>query len=85
MKDWRAIAKKFLFPPTWIMILLVIISTIALVSVFVKGWEMLPIAYVTYVVAFYSLVVTCIACFLSFPGYYRKIKQKVYDNKLGKW
>lgn len=83
MKDWKAIAKKFMFPPMWLKIILVIISTVALIAVFVKGWETSPIAYVVYVLAFYTLTVVCIACSLSFPRYYKSIRERINNNKFG--
>ncbi len=83
MIDWKKVGKKLLFPPVWLMLLLAVISTAALVAVFVKGLDTSPIAYVVYVLAFYSLSVICIACILAFPGYYRNVKQKIYDNKFG--
>ena len=51
--------------------------------VFMKGWEAAPIAYVVYLLSFYTLTVTCIACSKTFPGYYKNIRQKVYHNKFG--
>lgn len=80
---WKKVGKKILFPPIWLMIVLAVISAVLLAAVFVKGWENSPIAYVVYVLAFYSLSVICAACVLVFPGYYRNIKQKIYDNKFG--
>lgn len=81
--DWKKVGKKLLFPPVWVMIILAVISTVALVAVFLKGWDAEPIAYVIYVVSFYSLTVICIECFLVFPNYYGNLKQKVYNNKFG--
>ncbi len=81
MRDWKEIGKKLLFPPVWVIILLTIISAVALVEIFVNGWEMSPIAYACYVVAFYTLTVICIACWKVFPGYYRTIKKKLHQNK----
>lgn len=83
MIDWKKIGKKLLFPPVWLMIILAVISTAALVVVFTKGWDELPIASVVYVLSFYTLSVICIACVLVFPGYYQSIKQKIYENKYG--
>lgn len=83
MIDWKKVGKKLIFPPVWLMVILAVISTVALIAVFLKGWEETPIAYAVYVVAFYTLSVICVACVLVFPGYYRNIKQKVYDNKFG--
>lgn len=83
MKDWKAIAKKILFPPMWLKIILVIISTVALVAVFIKGWDTSPIAYIVYVLAFYTLTVVSIACSLNFPRYYKSVRQKINNNKFG--
>lgn len=83
MKKWKAIGKRLLFPPVWVMIILAIVSAAALVTVFVKGWETSPVAYITYVLAFYSLVVICIASYLTFPRYFKSLKQKIYHTKFG--
>ncbi|MBQ9141960.1 MAG: hypothetical protein IJX63_09245 [Lachnospiraceae bacterium] len=83
MKDWKTVVRKLLFLPGWGIFLLVVISAVALVMVFMKGWEAAPIAYVVYVLSFYTLTVTCIACSKTFPGYYKNIRQKVYHNKFG--
>ncbi len=84
MKDKRSAWRRFLFLPLWQVIFLTVISTVALVTVFVKGWELTPIAYVIYVVSFYTLTVVCLACWKTVPGYYRSVKRKVYGNKFAK-
>lgn len=81
MKDWKTLCKKLLFPPVWMIIILTVISTIALVAVFVNGWEMLPVAYVTYVVSFYTLTVICIVCWKVLPVYYRALNGRLHENK----
>lgn len=81
MKNWKSICKKFLFLPLWLIFILTVISTMALVTVFVKGWETEPFAYAVYVASFYTLTVICIACFTTIPGYYKGIREKVYDNQ----
>lgn len=81
MKDWKSICKKILFLPLWLIIVLTVVSTVALVTVFAKGWDMNPIAYVVYVVSFYTLTVICIGCWKILPVYYKSVKGKVYDNK----
>lgn len=83
MKKWKTIAKKFLFPPARIMMITAIVSAAALAAVFMKGWETSLIAYIVYPIAFYAVMVICIACFLTFPGYYKNIKQKIYSNSWG--
>ena len=81
MKEWKSICSRLLFPPLWLVIVLTVFSTVTLVAVFMEGWEATPIAYVVYVVSFYTLTVICFACWKTIPGYYKSIKGKVYDNK----
>lgn len=73
-----------LFPPIWIISILTVFSTVALVWVFVKGQETSFIAYPIYVTAFYSLMILCTAFWKTFPGYYRSVKGKVYENEHAK-
>jgi len=52
MQDWKKVGKKLLFPPIWIIALLTVICTVLLVAIFIKGWEMSPFAYISYVPIF---------------------------------
>lgn len=81
MKDWKAVGKKLLFPPFWLILVLTVISTVALVAVFVNGWDTHPVAYAVYVVSFYTLTVICAIGWKILPGYYKSAKSKVYENK----
>ena len=81
--DWKKIGKKLLFPPIWLMVILVIISAAALAFVFVKGMEQSIPAYIVYVLAFYTLSVVTVFCVMVLPKQYSTIKQKIYDNPLG--
>ncbi len=81
--DWKKLGKKLLFPPLWLIVILTIISTIGLIYVFTKHMDTSVIAYVVYVVSFYALTVLCAYFAKVFPGRYREIKQKVYDNPVG--
>ena len=89
MADWKKIGRKLLFPPVWLIVLLAVISAAALAAVFINAWDASSVAwisglvYAVYVLAFYSLSVICAACVVVFPGYYRKIRQKIYDNTFG--
>ena len=83
MKEWKTICKKLLFLPIWLLMLLTIGCTAGLVAVFVRGLEEHPFAYVVYVLSFYTLTAVCVFFSKTLPGYYRKTKQKVYDNPLG--
>ena len=81
--DWKKIGKKLLFPPIWLMVILVIISAAALAFVFVKGMEQSIPAYIVYVLAFYTLSVVTVFCVMVLPKQYSTIKKKIYDNPLG--
>lgn len=81
MQDWKKVGKKLLFPPVWIIALLTVICTVALVAIFINGWEMSPLAYISYVLAFYTLTVICIVCWKVLPGYYKSVKSKMHENK----
>lgn len=81
MKDWRKLGKKFIFPPIWVMILLTVVCAVALVGIFLNGWEMSVIAYTSYTLSFYTLTVLCIACVKVLPVYYKDVKTKMYANK----
>lgn len=79
--DFKKLLQRIIFPAVWIVLLLVLVSAISLVLVFVKGWEILPAASLVYVLAFYSLVVICLACWKTLPKYFHQAKTKVYENK----
>lgn len=81
MRDWKEFGRKLLFPPVWLTMILTVISTIALVTIFIKGWESHPMACVCYVVAFYTLTDICAWCYKVFPRYCRIIKAKLHENK----
>lgn len=81
--DWKKIGKKLLFLPIWLMVALVVISVAALIFVFVKGLEESPVAYVSYILAFYTLSVVCVFFAMVLPKRYKQIRQKIYDNPLG--
>ena len=81
--DLKKLGKKLLYPPVWVSAFLTIISTVSLVLVFVKGLEESPLAYVAYVVSFYTFSVICVFFATVLPKQYRVVKQKVYDNPLG--
>lgn len=81
--DWKKFGKHLLFPPIWIMIVLTIISTGALILIFVNKMSESPIAYVAYMISFYTLVVICAFFWKVFPKRYKEIKQKIYDHPMG--
>ena len=82
--DWKKIGWKLLFPPVWVMVLLVIVSAAALPVIFVCGMEQTVFAYILYALSFYTLSVVSIFCALVLPKQYRQIRQKIYDNPIGR-
>ncbi len=82
--DWKKIRKKLFFPPGWVMIILAIASAAALIFVFMKGHEENPIASAVYAFSFYTLAVICIFVGTALSKRYKKVKQRVYDNPVGK-
>ena len=50
--DWKKIGKKLLFPPIYVLMILVLVSAGSLTLVFVKGMEETIPAYIVYVLAF---------------------------------
>lgn len=81
--DWKKIGKKLLFPPVWLMAVLVIVSAVALNLVFLKGMEQSIPAYILYALSFYTLCVVSIFCALVLPKQYRQLRQKIYANPIG--
>lgn len=81
MKEWRSIGRRLFFPPLWLVFILIVFSTVALVTVFMREKENTPIAYIVYVISFYTLIVVCLACWNTIPRYYKCMKEKVYDNR----
>lgn len=79
--DWKKFGKKLLFPPVWFIVIGTLLSAAGLIAVFVNGWDVYVTAIAVYVFSFYSLTIFCIACIKTFPGYYRNVKGKVYENK----
>ena len=80
--DWKRCARKFLFPPPGVILLFAVVSAAALVTVFVKGLDTTPGAYISYVFAFYTLLVLCVFCLRTLPAYWKSGKEKLYANKL---
>lgn len=81
MKDWKKVCRRLLFLPVWLIIILVIVSAAALVTVFAKDRNKTVIAYMVYVIAFYTLTVLCLACWKTIPSKYKKVKSEIYNNK----
>ena len=74
---------KLLYPPVWIIALLVPICTAALIFTFTGGYEEHPLAYAGYLISFYTLSVIVLRCIKVIPAYYKSAKKAVYDNPMG--
>ena len=81
--DLKKIGRKLLFPPIWVSGVLLVISTAAIIAVFAKDINKTPIAYVSYVAAFYTLVVVCAFFGVVVPKRYKAVKEMIYDNPIG--
>ena len=75
--------KKIVFPPIWVMAILVVISAVSLPMVFIKDVSESPIAYFVYVIAFYTLTVVCVFCAMVMPKQYQEVKRKIYHTPIG--
>ena len=80
--EWKKLI-KYLYPPLWIIVLLVPICTAALVYTFIGGYEAHPVAYFTYVLSFYALTTVVMRCIKVIPKHYKSAKKRVYDNPVG--
>ncbi len=80
--DWKRLI-KLLYPPVWVMILLVPICIAALIFIFVCGHETHPLSYLAFVMSFYTLTVIVVRCIKIVPKRYRFAKEKIYANPVG--
>lgn len=80
--DWKKLGNKLLFPPAWLMIVLTVISAAALTVIFIGGYEESPVAYASYVVAFYTLSVVCLFCWRVLPGKIRQFRRALTEHRL---
>lgn len=77
MNKWKDVLWKLLFPKTWIVFLLFNMAAVLLIYVFVNNKSEEVIAYVSYPVAFYALVVVC----ARIPGIVKRVKEGLHQNK----
>lgn len=82
--NWKSVGKKLLFPPLWLMVLLLLLSGSGLAFVFVKDLSERPVAYGIYVIAFYTVCVLSAFCALELPKQYRTIRETIYAHPLGR-
>lgn len=74
---------KLLYPPVWVIALLIPLCTAALIITFIGRYEYHPLAYVTYILSFYTLTVVVMQCIKIVPKHYRIAKEKVYLHPYG--
>lgn len=79
MRNW----KKWITLPVWAMFLLTVVSAAALIWVFVEGLDAHPVAYVVYVVSFYTLTVDCFGAVRIIPHWFRGGKKRFTESKFG--
>lgn len=77
MDKWKIFFRKLLFPPVVLTILLTLISAIGLFYVFFHELDEHPVAYVVYLLSFYTLCVVS----AGVPAVFRKSKRLVYSNR----
>lgn len=82
--DLKQIIKKTLFPPIWLMIILVLISAVALSFVFINDADTSPLSYGVYVISLYTVTVVCIFCVAVLPKRYKEVKSRIYRHPIGK-
>ena len=75
--------KKLLYPKGWVMLLLSVLCTAALVYIFIKGYDTHPVSCAVYALSAYTLTTVCIFMSKTVPDRYRKTKQLVYAHPLG--
>ncbi len=83
MLDFKTLARRLLYPPVWLILLLAVISTAALITVFTGGLEQSPVAYVAYVLSAYALTVLCLFVVQTLPAKLASAKQRVYAHPVG--
>lgn len=81
--NWKKIVRRLLFPPVWLLMILVLVCAAALTLVFRNGLDDAAPACAVYAASFYTLV--CVCAFLGsvFSGQYKKAKRLVHENPLG--
>lgn len=82
-KDWKAWVRKIIYIPGWLLILLTVLCTVGLITVFVMKWDQSPIAYIVYVLSAYMLTTVCFFFIKVVPGRYRRLKEKFLAHPYG--
>lgn len=80
--DWKKIGKKLIFPPHWLLLILAMASSIALILVFLREMDHSPLAWVVYAMSFYTLMTGTVYCIEILPDRYRHVRKRLYQNSL---
>ncbi len=72
--------KRLLFPPVWVLLLLTVLCTAALILVFVEGYDTHPAAYGVYALSAYALTAVVLYFATVFPSTYKRIKASLYKR-----
>lgn len=75
--DFKEKIKKILFPHELVVFLLVNASAAGLIGIFINGMEAHPVAYVVYMISFYTLITVCV----RIPGIVKWWKRVLHENK----
>ena len=78
----KMLLRHLLFPPIWLLLLLVLYSACSIPMIFVRRMEQTVFAYVSYAASFYTLAVLCIFFCTVFPKEYRAWKQALHGKPL---
>ncbi len=81
---WKRLINKILRLPVRLMIVLIMFCTIALIYIFVNGYEKHLFSCIIYVLSSYTLSVLVMWCIKVFPPCYRSIKKKLYEHQFSK-
>ena len=83
MDGWKTWGKRLLFPSVWMLVLLSMLSTAALVWVFTQGMEEHPAAYAVYALSFYVLTADCVRLSRVIPKWHRGTMRRIRSNPVG--
>lgn len=81
--DWKSFWKRGLFPPVWLMVLLLVVTAVALPLVFIRGLSESPVAYAVYVISFYTISVVSVFCAVTLPKQYKSVRKKMDAHPIG--
>lgn len=76
--------KKLVFPPGWLIGLLLLFSAVSLPLVFLKGLSETPAACAVYAAAFYTVCVCSVFCAVKLPKQAKRIRDKLYANPVSR-